>query len=576
MAKLHREWGSRLGHARTAAVIAVVSLMGCCGAARISAQQNGEAKLLGHWPLTEDPQDRSPSKLASVAKGIKFGEIHASGETRRGAIFDGLSSVLEVSPAEKLRLGVEPFSISLWAHGDENLGDTLGDLVSCYDAKERRGFHLGIYNHGGVTNSQPNLRQLHFGIDQGKVESEFTDHGRLGDAVYVFSLCVHDGKLYASTCHAGANQAGHVFRWEGDDRWTDLGSPDRANAVSALAVHNGSLYAASSKYRLAGSSLSESENNVFGGKVFRLGAGDVWEDCGSLSAETEAIASLVVFRGKLYASSLYRPAGFFRYEGGKKWVACETPNGKRVEAMTVYNDAIYATCYDEGSVFRYDGESWKQVGVIPEATQTYGFGIYRGELYVSEWPNAHVYRYRGESDWVDTGRLGSELEAMPLLVYNGKMYSGTLPLAEVYRYDGDNAWARLGRVDLTPDVKYRRAWSMAVYQGRLFVGTLPSGRVLSIEAGKNVTDDRALSPGWHHIAAVRGEKALKLYVDGLLVGEAIVDNSADYDLSVEQPLRIGFGAQDYYRGAISDVRLYRGELTETEILQQARREGAAK
>jgi hypothetical protein len=214
--------------------------------------------------------------------------------------------------------------------------------------------------------------------------------------------------------------------------------------------------------------------------------------------------------------------------------------------------------------------------VIPEATQTYGFGIYRGELYVSEWPNAHVYRYRGVSDWVDTGRLGSELEAMPLLVYNGKMYSGTLPLAEVYRYDGDNAWARLGRVDLTPDVKYRRAWSMAVYQGRLFVGTLPSGRVLSIEAGKNVTDDRALSPGWHHIAAVRGEKALKLYVDGLLVGEAIVDNSADYDLSVEQPLRIGFGAQDYYRGAISDVRLYRGELTETEILQQARREGAAK
>jgi hypothetical protein len=30
--------------------------------------------------------------------------------------------------------------------------------------KERRGFHLGIYNHGGVTNSQPNVRQVHFGI----------------------------------------------------------------------------------------------------------------------------------------------------------------------------------------------------------------------------------------------------------------------------------------------------------------------------------------------------------------------------------------------------------------------------
>jgi len=576
MTKLHREWGSRLGRGMAAAVIAVICWMVFGGAERSIAQQDTEAKLLGHWPMIEDAEDRSLSKLPSLAKGVKFGEVSSLGQARRGAIFDGRTSVVEVTTAEKLNLGAEPFSISLWAHGDENLGDTLGDLISCYDAKQRRGFHLGIYNHGGVTNSQPNLRQIHFGIDQGKVESEFTDHGRLGDAVYIFSLCVHDGKLYASTGHAGANQTGHVYRWEGKDRWTDLGSPDRANAISALAVHDGRLYAASSKYRLAGSSLSESENNVFGGKVFRLGTGDVWEDCGTLSAETEAIASLVVFRGKLYASSLYKPAGFFRYEGGKEWKACETPNGKRVEAMTVFNDAIYATCYDEGSVFRYDGESWKQVGVIPEATQTYGFGIYRGELYVSEWPNAHVYRYRGDADWVDTGRLGSELEAMPLMVYNGKMYSGTLPLAEVYRYDGDNAWERLGRVDMTPDVKYRRAWSMAVYQGRLFVGTLPSGRVLSIEAGKNVTHDRSLTPGWHHIAAVRGAKAMKLYVDGMVVGETAVDNSADYDLSSDQPLRIGFGAQDYYRGAISEVRLYRGELSESEIRQQARKIEAAK
>ncbi len=102
---------------------------------------------------------------------------------------------------------------------------------------------------------------------------------------------------------------------------------------------------------------------------------------------------------------------------------------------------------------------------------------------------------------------------MPLLVYNGKMYGGTLPLAEVYRYD-NNSWNRIGQVDKTPDVKYRRAWSMAVYQGRLFVGTLPSGRVLSIEAGKNVTYDHEFPSGWHHIAAVRGDRSLKLFVDG--------------------------------------------------------------
>jgi len=521
--------------------------------------------LIGHWPLSQDTQDLSPLKLTATARGLKFGEVVDSKTKLRGASFDGRTSMVEVADASKLKLGTQPFSISLWAHTDDDLGDTLGDLVSCYDPKERHGFHLGIYNHGGVTNSQPNSRQLHFGIDHGKVESAFTDHGRLGDAVYVFSLCVHDGQLYASTCHAGQKQTGRVFRWEGNDRWTDLGSPGRANSISALAVYNGSLYAASSKYRLAGSSLSESENPSFGGGVYRLAAGDVWEDCGTVSPETEAIASLVVFRGKLSASSLYRPAGFFRYEGGQRWFSCSTPNGKRTEALTVFNDAIYATCYDEGVVFRYDGQEWKQVGVIPEATQTYGFGIYGGSLYVSEWPKAHVFRYRGDSDWVDTGKLGQELEAMPLLVYNGKMYGGTLPLAEIYRYDGDQNWTRFGRVDTTPDVKYRRARSMAVYRGRLFVGTLPSGKVLSIEAGKNVTHDRELQAGWRHIVAVRGERGLKLYVDGVLVAESSALNAGDYDLTTNQPLRIGFGAQDHYRGSIGDVRLFRGELTAAQI-----------
>lgn len=529
------------------------------------AQQASDAELVGHWPLQDDAEDVSSSKLKTVATGIDFGEPAESLGKIRGARFDGRTSVVEVAPNDQLKLGTAPFSISLWAHTDEDLGDTLGDLVSCYDAKERRGFHLGIYSHGGVTNSQPNTRQVHFGIDHARVEREFTDHGRLGDAVYIFSLCVHDGRLYASTCHAGADQTGRVFRWEGDDRWTDLGSPDRANAISALAVYNGSLYAASSKYRLAGSSLSESENPAFGGRVFRLAQGDIWEDCGSLSPETEAIASLVVFRGKLYASSLYRPAGFFRYEGGQTWTACKTPDGKRVEALTVFNDAIYATSYDEGSVFRFDGQDWKHIGVIPEATQTYGFGIHRGDLYVSEWPQAHVFRYRGDFDWVDTGKLGQELEAMPLLVYNGRMYGGTLPLAEIYRYDGDENWTRLGRVDHTPDVKYRRAWSMAVHRGRLFVGTLPSGRVLSIEAGRNATYDRQLAPGWHHIAAVRGAKTLKLYIDGSLVSESSPMDASEYDLTIDAPMEIGFGAQDHFRGRIADVRLYRGELSSAQI-----------
>jgi hypothetical protein len=154
---------------------------------------------------------------------------------------------------------------------------------------------------------------------------------------------------------------------------------------------------------------------------------------------------------------------------------------------------------------------------------------------------------------------------MGLAVHNGKMYGGTLPLAEVYRYDGGNAWSRTGQLDKTPDVKYRRAWSMAVYQGKLFCGTLPSGRVYSIEAGKSVTHDRALAPGWRHVAAVRAGGTLTLYVDGRPVTSSTKFVPADYDISNDRPLRIGFGDHDYFSGTIRDVRLYNRALSGKEI-----------
>lgn len=540
---------------------AIVAWQFCCVLNAAAA----EPELIGHWPLRGNVRDRSPANLPTTGRGVAFDAAGPGGKPSTAARFNGTDSVIEVADAAALRLGTGEFSISLWLSTQAELDDVLGDLVSQYDPKTRTGFHLGLYNHGGVTNGQPNTRQLHFGIDQGRLEEKFTDHGRLGNAVYVMSLCAHNGKLYAATCHPGEGEAGKVFRFEGRDRWTDLGSPDKANAISALAVYDGDLYVASSKYRLGGSALAESQNPNLGGKVFRLGDNDRWTECGTLSPETEGVGSLVVFRGKLYAGSLYRPTGFFRYEGGEKWTALATPEGKRVEAMTVFNGGLFATCYDEGSVFQFDGQKWEPAGVIPEATQTYGFAVHRGKLYVSEWPKARVFRYAGGTKWEDAGKLGQELEAMPLLVYNGKMYGGTLPLAEVYRYDGDMNWARIGRVDETPDVKYRRAWSMAVFQGRLFVGTLPSGHVLSIEAGRNATWDRELPAGWHHVAAVRGKDRLQLYVDGKLVSESATFDAATYDLTNRQPLQIGLGAQDYFCGDLADVRLYRGALSAEKV-----------
>jgi hypothetical protein len=158
---------------------------------------------------------------------------------------------------------------------------------------------------------------------------------------------------------------------------------------------------------------------------------------------------------------------------------------------------------------------------------------------------------------------------MGMLVHNGQLYAGTLPLAEVYRYDGGQTWTKTAQLDTTPDVRYRRAWSMAQYRGRLFCSTLPSGHVHSLEAGRCVTYDHQLAPGWRHVAAVKQGSTLRLYVDGQPVAESAQFDPGAFDLTTDEPLLIGAGAGDYFHGSLSDVRLYRRALSQEEIGQAA-------
>ncbi len=80
-----------------------------------------------------------------------------------------------------------------------------------------------------------------------------------------------------------------------------------------------------------------------------------------------------------------------------------------------------------------------------------------------------------------------------------------------------------------------------------------------------MTYDRAMPAGWVHLAAVRGADHLCLYVNGKLVAKSAKFESADYNISNDQPLKIGFGPHDFFNGILKDVRLYRRELTEPEV-----------
>lgn len=523
--------------------------------------------LVAHWPLEQDGRDVSGKRRHAQAHGVEFA-TKPSGVVPRGAArFTGRDSYLEVPAAVAPKFGKGDFSISLQVESPSNADDLPGDLLSCYDLKRKRGFQLSLKSSAGVTFSQANQRHLQFGIDD-DVSSQWTDCGRPGDALLAFALAVHDGALYAGTCEPAKDRSGRVYRYAGDRRWVDCGAPDAANAVTALAVHAGRLYAGTGKYRVAGSALAESENTNLGGGIFRYEGGTTWTDCGRLDG-AEAVGGLVEFRGRLYASSLYKPAAFYRYEPKDRWTALAVPDGRRVEALSVFDGHLYASSYDGGRVYRFDGETWTDCGLLGDNTQTYSFAVYRRKLFVGTWPSGRVYRFDDVGRWADVGRLGAELEVMGMIVHNGRLIGGTLPLAEAYEYDGEVAWSRLAQLDTTPDVKYRRAWTMAEHQGRLFCSTLPSGRVYAFQAGAGVAWEQEFPDDVHHVAAIKKRDVLTLYVDGREVARSESFDAKRFDLDLDSPLYIGRGMNDDFRGRMSDVRLYDRALMPEEIVKLA-------
>jgi hypothetical protein len=561
-----------------------------------TATTRADESLIAHWPLDGDGRDISGNNLHAAAHDIDFTAAGPTNRSRTAATFDGRSSRLEVPGHEIFNLGDDDFTIVAWVYTGDTTDDVQGDIISKYDLLTHRGFHLSIKTNAGVTFSQPNFRQLEFGIDDDRAETEWSDCGKPGNALLAFALCSFEGHLYAGTCEPGRDESGRVYRYAGEQKWIECGAPDKPNAVTALAVFSGQLYAGTGKYRVAGSSLPESENMNRGGRIFRYDPPSGWIDCGQL-ADTEAVGGLVVFHKTLYATSLYHPAGFFRYEGNRVWQKCEIPTRPadlkgdsthmRVEALAPFNGALYATSYDGGRVFRFDGRHWTDCGGLADNTQTYSLSVYAGELYAGTWPSGRVYRFQEPNRWHDCGRLGDELEVMGMLVYNGRLIAGTLPLAEIYQFGGRNVWHKLARLDDTPNVRYRRAWCLAEHGGQVFCSTLPSGKIFSWQAGQLALANQELPPGWHHVAAVRTRQPspsgrarvrgtprsneLTIYVNGLQVAKHISSEAAPYNLSTKVPLQIGFGPNDHFHGRLSNIRLYRRALTISEIAMHSKK-----
>ena len=580
------------------------------GALTVSSSVELQRGLAGHWKLQGDCRDHSGAGHHGINHGV---------DLQNGA-FDGRGAFIEIPAKDALQLGRGDFSLSAWVHTDKLVDDTLGDVLSWYDPQLRRGVTLGLHASAGGYQSSGDDRHVSFGIDNGKV-GEWQDCGRPNPTSnYVSnSLTVFDGHLYAATIDA-QDEAGwcHVYRYAGGKEWIDCGrvSNRRTTGVMALIVHQGHLYAGTSTYDWT---------RVFSGKydparVYRYEGGTKWTDLGQ-PGQMLRINCMATFGGRLYVGGdrglppagerqwTGRPYQVFVHEGGTTWrvagsFPAEPPQNCYPHAMAVHDGRLFV---GYPNVHAFDGKTWEFAGTplgdtpveLKPFLQVHSLAVFRGRLQAGMWPEARVVEHQRGEQWLDRGRLGDGTEINALTVYNGKFYAGAIPRGEVSRYDEAAGWTSLRKFFSPPGWNpgpatapvreeinnWTRVTSLTVFQGRLFasIGSCTSaaedapagvrGSVHSLQAGQCVSYDKDLGSGWRHLTAVRQAGELRLYVNGRLAAKSAAFNAADYDLTVQQPLKIGFGEQDYFTGRIREVRLYRRALAEREVaaLQESHR-----
>ncbi len=544
--------------------------------------------LVGYWKLIGDCRDHSGHDNHGVNHGVDLD----SGR------FNGRSAYIEVPASPSLKFGTGEFTVSAWIYTEKDLDDVVGDIIDMYDPAQRRGITLCVNSSGGGYQGQGSDRHVYFGIDNGRL-GQWQDCGRpnLTSNYVSNSLTVFRGKLYAATTDAKDEKDWcHVYRYEGGQEWTDCGrvGDRRTTGVVPLVVHDGNLYAVTSTYDWT----RVREGNYDPGRVYRYDGDMQWHDCGQPS-DSRTMNCAASFKGKLYVGGGPQTWGVFEMQSEGHWIASQIfeQSGPRrcfPHPLGRYNGKLYVAW---PGVHSFDGQQWTFAGlpisgVEDGMLQTHSLAVYQGQLCAGTWPEAKVARYLGGEDWQELGRVGADgTEVNALVVYNGKLYGGSIPRAEVCRLDGDGEWTSLvqfyspqgwqpavpGAANRQEVAEWSRVTSLTIHDGKLFasIGSCTSsvldapadvrGRVFSIEAGKCATYGDDLGPGWKHVAAVRDGGRLKIFVNGQPAAESSTFEPAHFDVTVDRPLRIGFGQLDYFCGRMSNVRLYNRALAAGEL-----------
>ena len=566
------------------------------GAIYLGAGHLMAADLVGHWPFSDNAKDAIGGMDAEVRGSVQFEQV----DGRPSARFNGRDAYLQVADDPKLALGEGDFSISMWVNARRPIDGIPGDLINKWDASKRRGMNLYLSGGSSAYSSISDARHAHFSVDDAYTGPQ-RDHGKPSTSNSLISnLVVYNGSLYAGIADATAAQdAARVFRLVDGQTWEDcgrLGDDPTIGSVMSLIVHDGKLYAGTGRWDWIIANNKYKDNPPPSStRVYLYEGNQSWRDMGEV-VKGARVMCLASYNGTLFAGlDKVGDGHIFRLQG-TEWIDCGVPDGRNVESMMPWDGHLYVSTH--GNIYRYEGDGkFPSIGIEPHGiTQIHSMHTHLGRLVLGTWPQGYILRYAGDQKWDITGRVGlpadqKQINEINALIYHGgKLYAGTIPLSEVYRYERDGHWERLTQLGRRPNWlvaspdSWMRVVALATYQGRLFAGTGSCrgravdsdpegtlGRVTSFGFGQMASFDKDLPAGWVHLTAIRRGHSLEMFVNGKSAAKSLDQPDRSLDVTTTAPLRIGFGDLTYFAGALANVRIYRGALSEQEIADFASR-----
>jgi hypothetical protein len=205
---------------------------------------------------------------------------------------------------------------------------------------------------------------------------QWTDCGRLGDANEVIGMIVFDGNLYASTLYEAGKG---LHRYEGGQKWTFCGNPGRR--VQPLVAYNGALYGGSYDY----------------GHFVRYDGQNKWTDLGQVPQTTQ-VYSFAVYQGRLHTCTWPNGTVFVYDPQKNQWTSVgRLGEEKEVMGVAVYNGKLYAGTLPLGAVYRFDGPNqWPLTGQLDTTPavryrRVWSMAVYQGKLFAGTLPSGHVH-----------------------------------------------------------------------------------------------------------------------------------------------------------------------------------------